>query len=143
MPGVKYAFLDSILMLFGERGYRGGSGSLRGGGSGNGRGTYISYGRESERSRDRGRPNQSSSSRYSPDDVVFESKADAERVIDILCDYIDEYGEASVAAFYGAADISSDDFTDNYWGWRDLSTATVRRTRDGWVIVMPRVVSLK
>lgn len=146
VPGVKYAFLDSLLMLFGERGYRGSGGSIRGGGSG-GRGTYVSYGSysrgDSGRDRETRKTGQSSSSRYSPDDVVFESKEDAERVLDILCDYIEEYGEASVAAFYGAADISSDDFTDNYWGWRDLTRATTRRVRDGWIVVMPKVEYLK
>ena len=140
IPAVKYAFLDSILMLFGERGYRGGRGTARPGTS-----TYTNYGQYSSL-RDgpvNGSDRRGAGVRFDASDIKFETKQDAEQVIDILLDFIAEYGVATVATFYDAAGVTGDGFMDNKWGWRDLSQATTRRVRDGWVCMLPRVVAIQ
>lgn len=140
IPAVKYAFLDSILMLFGERGYRGGRGTARPGVS-----TYTNYGQYSSL-RD-GPVNgpaarRGAGLRFDASDLKFETRQDAEQVIDILIDFISEYGVATVANFYDASGVTGDGFTDNKFGWKDLSQATTRRVRDGWICVMPKVIAL-
>ena len=79
---------------------------------------------------------------YAYNDVVFQTRVDAERVLDVLEEAISEYGLVSVADFYDAAGISSQ-YTDNNYGWTNLSSAKIMPTRDGWTIVLPRAMSLK
>lgn len=76
------------------------------------------------------------------DDISFSSRGEAEDVLSLLIEQIEQYGQATVADLYDAAKLGSE-FTDNDWGWTNLSNARVNRTRDGYVIVLPRPVSLK
>lgn len=81
------------------------------------------------------------SSRHNFDDIVIENRADAEEVLSIMIEAIEQYGTVSVADFYESVGISTD-FTDNKWGWTDLSSAYVSRSRDGYYIHLPRPRSL-
>ena len=71
------------------------------------------------------------------DDIVLDSRGDAERVLDDLLDKLEEYKVATVADLYDAVDISHD-FSHTKYGWYDLSSAYVKRTRDGYVVVLPK-----
>lgn len=71
------------------------------------------------------------------DDIILESRGDAERVLDDLLDKLEEYKVATVADLYDAVDISHD-FSHTKYGWYDLSSAYVKRTRDGYVVVLPK-----
>ncbi len=71
------------------------------------------------------------------DDIIFDSRVDAEEVLDTLLNDIDEYGCVSVADFYSAAGISNQ-WTDNKYGWYSLSNASVVAVRDGYSIRLPR-----
>ncbi len=75
------------------------------------------------------------------EDIVFDSKADAEKVITGLVDMIDSYGQATVADLYDLSGITPEYTMDNY-GWTNLSSATSSRTRDGYVLNLPRAVLL-
>lgn len=76
------------------------------------------------------------------DDIILESKGEAIQVIDILNEAISQYGQATVADLYDAVGKTTN-FTDNSFGWFDLKSARPIRVRDGYLLDLPRPVSLK
>ena len=81
--------------------------------------------------------------RYSVQDLVFNSRAEAETVLDTMISYLRQYdGMVSVADLYDMVGVIGA-YTDHSWGWTDLTTASVRRVPDGYLLVLPRPVSLK
>lgn len=137
------------MMLFGDqRGGRArGSSSIRRDG---GR-TVVNYGAYSSQSpsrvpirgdvRDpRDRPRDISRigrARHDFDEIVLETRGEAEDVLAILVDLTVDYGMASVADLYDAVGITSN-FTDEKYGWTELRNATVSRVRGGYLLNLPR-----
>lgn len=76
------------------------------------------------------------------EDIVFDSRADANRAIEYLCDLIDTYEQASIGDLFDAAGVSGGDYTDRRWGWKSIGSARIVSTRDGYVIDMPKPVPL-
>lgn len=74
---------------------------------------------------------------HSLPEYIFDSRGDAEGVLDDLTMYLDEYGTVSVSDYKGLMGKTGE-FTDDNWGWTNLSNAQVARTRGGWIIDMPR-----
>lgn len=101
--------------------------------------SYRSYyeREDRERDRDRDRGGRSRTSGYSYDDVILETRGEAEDVISRLDELIDVYGMASVADLYDLVGISGQ-HTDNKYGWTDVRTASHVRVRDGYLLKMPR-----
>lgn len=106
--------------------------------------SYVSYRSYYERDKRNDRYNRSSSRRSSNnfDDILFESRSEAEEVLDFIVNLIDEYGLASVADFYDLVGMTSH-YTDQKWGWYNVNTARVVRCRDGYSIRFPRVEELE
>lgn len=136
VPAAKGTISDIIkgsidMMLFGET--RGRRGDRDRGGS------YVQYDRYyKERDRERyGRPRQNVV-RHNFDDIILDSRDEAEDVVSHLVELVDTYGVASVADLYDLVGISSN-FTDNKYGWYNLGGANVSRVRDGYLINLPRV----
>jgi hypothetical protein len=100
--------------------------------------SYRSYYEREESERDRSR---SRDRGYSYDDVILETRAEAEEVIARLDELIDVYGMASVADLYDLVGISGQ-YTDNKYGWTDVRSATHSRVRDGYLLKMPRAKPL-
>lgn len=71
------------------------------------------------------------------DEIVLESRGEAESVLDSLLDIIDRYEVASVADLYELVGIASQ-FTDNKYGWENLSAARVVRVRGGYMLDLPK-----
>ena len=94
--------------------------------------------RDSRESRDASPRNRT---RHTFDDIVLDSRGEAEEVLSHLVDLTIDYGMASVADLYDLVGITSN-FTDNKYGWNDLSTATVSRVRDGYLIDLPKTVPI-
>lgn len=76
------------------------------------------------------------------DDIIFDSRGDAEAVLTTMIDIIDQYEEVSVAALYELANVKNAPHTANKYGWDNLSRAYVDRNRDGYVIKLPRAMPL-
>lgn len=76
------------------------------------------------------------------DDIIFDSRGDAEAVLTTMIDIIDQYEEVSVAALYELANVRNAPHTANKYGWDNLSRAYVDRNRDGYVIKLPRAMPL-
>lgn len=68
------------------------------------------------------------------DEIEFQTRKDATIVLDLMYDHLQNYGTVSVAEFYGWADVKGN-FTDQSYGWRDLTGAGPTRTRNGMYIL--------
>lgn len=79
----------------------------------------------------------SSSSSYSIDDIVFPSRAEAIEVCDRLEFYLDKYGIVAVGDLYGLVGIPTTPI-DHNWGWKTLDQASIRHSRDGYILILPR-----
>lgn len=142
VPNLKDAVAATVnRALFGDgRGYTVGS---RGGNTHRTDYTAYSRGRSNGSSRD---PRRELSPRvktqHNFDEVVFNDRAEADLVLERLMDLIDSYGVATVADFYDLAGISTD-YTDNNWGWERLGSAAIRRTRAGYILDLPRPITIE
>ncbi len=71
------------------------------------------------------------------DDILFDSRGDAEAVLDTMNDIIDRYGTVSVADLYDLAQVPNDNFTMNRYGWTNINGAYAHRVRDGYILKLP------
>lgn len=115
-------------------------GTNRGKRTGDLRADYVSYNRFSDRKYD-DRPRESRTG-YSYDDVVLDTRGEAEEVLDTMCSVIDEYGMVSVMDLYDLVGITGQ-YTDNKYGWKNLRNAEPVRTRDGYMLKLPRAIPLQ
>ena len=77
------------------------------------------------------------------DNIVFENRGDAEAVLTSMEDILDQFGSVSVADLYELADVPAPNYTMNNYGWTSLVNAQVLRCRDGYILKMPKITSLK
>ncbi len=70
-------------------------------------------------------------------ELVLESRAEGDMILETLGDLIEQYGHAKVSDMYSLAGISGS-FTDEKYGWFDLTGASVRRHHGGYLLAMPR-----
>lgn len=133
VPGIKNALAEVVsILLFGETGHTGGKKS----------GSKISYQRYyDERRDDRRDRSRRTSTGYEFDDIIIESRGEADMVLEQLEEIIATYGVASVAELYDLVGISGR-FTDNKYGWTDLRNAKVVRGRDGYILQLPRALPI-
>ena len=135
IPAAKKAISDIVrdgidMILYGDtRGRRGGSSSGA---------SYVSYRSYSDRDR---RDDRRESSRtrvgYDYDDVILESRVEAEEVLQRMDELIETYGIVSVADLYDLVGKSCN-YTDNKYGWINIRNAEPVRVRDGYLLKMPK-----
>lgn len=105
---------------------------------------YVSYNRYSMQNR-MSSPQRVMSrqarSRHDFDEIILESRTEAEEVIDRLYEVISRYESATVADLYQLVGLSSS-HTDYKWGWTDIRGAGVTRSRDGYVLDLPEPIPL-
>lgn len=137
VPGIKNAIADVVsIMLFGEAGRLG-----RGGRGDRSKISYQKYYRDDrDDRRDYSRPRSAAGFDY--DDILFETRGDADLVLDQLESAIANYGIASVADLYDLAGITCRSYTANKYGWTDIRSAKVVRVRDGYILQLPRTVQI-
>lgn len=109
--------------------------------------SYVNYGSYSDHRPRRDRYSNSAadrkprSVRMSFDDVIFDNRQEAENVLSVMIDHLDEYDEVTVADFYDLIGFDSN-YTDRDWGWDNLGSSYVDRVRNGYVIRFPRPIGL-
>lgn len=149
IPAAKAMISDMVsggieMLLFGDR-----SRSSRKSSYGYGRG-YTGYGafsRSYERDKiqdPRDRPREMSRTgraRHDFDEIILETRGEAEEVLALLADLTIDYNQATVADLYDLVGITSD-YTDRKYGWYDLKGAEPRRVREGYLLDLPRPVAL-
>ena len=103
----------------------------------------VSYNRiyDSKINNDRFARDSSPSLRYSYDDIILESRGEAEDVITRMEEIIEEYGFVRVADLYDLVGITGD-YTDNKYGWTSIRSAEPVRVRNGYMLRLPRAVPL-
>jgi len=75
------------------------------------------------------------------DDIIIDTRVEAEEVIDHLFNLVQKYDQATVANLYDLVGITSA-YTDNKWGWTDLSGTDIRRVREGYLLKLPHPEAL-
>lgn len=108
---------------------------------------YTNYNRFSGRGNN---PIGRSSGEYKPnasirtrefDDIVVETRHEAEAVLDQMYEMLDQYEMVRVADLYAMLGWSST-HTDQKWGWEDLQGSSVKMVRGGYLLILPKPVSL-
>ena len=133
IPAAKKAISDIVrdgidMILYGDtRSGRSSSGA-----------SYVSYRSYSDRDR-RDTRRESSRTRvgYDYDDIILESRVEAEEVLRRMDELIETYGIVSVADLYDLVGKSCN-YTDNKYGWINIRNAEPVRVRDGYLLKMPK-----
>lgn len=99
--------------------------------------SYTKYYRDRERDYDRGTRTRTRG--YDYDDIILDTRREAEEVLDRMDDLLDTYGVVSVADLYDLVGISGN-YTDNKYGWTNLRNADVQRVRDGYLLKLPKAL---
>lgn len=99
--------------------------------------SYKSYYDDDRRERNRRNLDRAHRARHDFDEVIFETRGDAERTLSRLIDIVEEYDEVTVADFYDFVDIEPN-YTDRNWGWTNLRGTAVVRVPSGYIIDFPR-----
>ena len=81
------------------------------------------------------------SSNYSYDDIILNSRGEAEDVLVRMDELMETYGLVRVADLYDLVGITGN-YTDNKYGWTNIRNAEIVRVRDGYMIKMPRAVPI-
>lgn len=72
------------------------------------------------------------------DIIEFDTRYEAKEVLDKMKELLEEYGLCSVADYYSAASVDHN-FTDEKFGWTNLSNASITRRRNGkYAILLPK-----
>ncbi len=70
------------------------------------------------------------------DPIFFEHREDAQHILGRMMEYVAEFGVATVLDVHSLAGLESN-FTQQGWGWDDLSGTRVHFSREGYVIDFP------
>ena len=102
---------------------------------------HTNYSRISTDRKTGGRPSTQTRNRQNFDDLIFETRGEAQIVLDELKNAIDTYGCVTVLDAY---DLCGQDapYTSDKYGWMDLENAYIERNRQGYVIRFPRAVPI-
>lgn len=139
VPAIKKAVSDIVtngidMILYGETGRTKSSSSAS-------KVSYRNYYDRSSEHRTEKAP-YSSRSGCDYDDLIFETRGDAESVLDAMHDVISQYGVVSIADLYDLANVSTDNYTANKYGWSDIRGCKPVRVRDGYVLKLPRALPI-
>lgn len=77
------------------------------------------------------------------DRIRFKSKMDADMVLDAMDDIISRWGIVKVSDFYELAEMSTDNYLVNDYGWDNIRGAEVIAVPGGFIIKMPRAKPIK
>ena len=76
------------------------------------------------------------------DDVILDTRMEAEEVLKRMNEVIQIYGMVSVADLYDLIGRTGP-YTKHNYGWSDLSTAKASPCREGYILIFPKVMPLK
>jgi hypothetical protein len=138
IPGAKAILVNSVAngaerMVYGDR---------RRGTSSSGQGSRISYSGISKTMLG-GSPLRNApsiergprSGRRTQDDVIIPSRKEAEEILELMIDIIDNYEQVSVADYNEMVDQPYNPHTDQKWGWTYLGDVQILQVRGGGYII--------
>lgn len=128
LPKSKDLLFDTFeTMIYGTSGRR----NVRSSG-----GTKISYNKHYDRET-HNRPLYGRMSNFE-DSIIFESRFDAESVLDEMYDILEKYNEVSVNDLYELAGVRNDNYNYSKYGWDSLTGSRVVVVRGGYSLKLPR-----
>ena len=142
IPSIKETVSESVskgldMMLFGDaRQYDSGKKSNS---------PYISYNNYSNNRKEQRREPSRDLERKNYSDyetLIFKDRGKAEACIRDMTDILYDYKEVTVADLYSILEMTGQ-FTDNYYGWTNLSTAKAVRVRGGYILDLPKPIHLE
>jgi len=71
------------------------------------------------------------------DEVILETRGEAEKVLDGLGLILEQYDVVSVSELYELLGETGS-YTDDKWGWYDLRGSSVSRVREGYLLNLPK-----
>lgn len=80
-------------------------------------------------------------SSYIYNDIILSSRGEAEEVLNQMNEIIGTYGVVSVADLCEIVGVTGE-FTDNKYGWSDIRDAYVERSKDGYMLKLPRALPI-
>lgn len=76
-------------------------------------------------------------------DIVFQTREDAETALSSMEDVIKQYGVISLADVYDIVGRVAPSYATNKYGWKSLENAKVVRCREGYFIEVPKATEIK
>lgn len=137
IPSTKEAFVDAV-----QQGIRQlvlGESSRQRNAPVSGPSGYVSYNRYAMGQGQQRAPrtlSQRGRARHDFDEIVLETRQEAEDAIDRMFDLVGQYGSATVSDLYELVGIQST-HADQKWGWEELRGAGVSRVRGGYLLDLP------
>lgn len=74
-------------------------------------------------------------------DIIFETRSDAETVLWKMEEMLDTFQNVSIGDMFDLSGVSGN-YTDFKYGWTDLRGAKVERVRDGYIIDLPKATNI-
>lgn len=71
------------------------------------------------------------------EEIILQTRVEAEETLDRMIDLVERYEHASVADLYELVGVTAS-YTDQKYGWLDLRNASISRVRDGYLLNLPR-----
>lgn len=136
VPAIKNTIEDIItngtrMLLRGEIGIRKGSSTA----------SSISYNRYYDQKRYGDSNSVQTRSGYSYNEIILETRGEAEEILTRMDELIDTYGLVRVADLYDLVGVSGN-YTDNKYGWTNIRNAKIVRVRDGYMIELPKALPI-
>lgn len=78
---------------------------------------------------------------YNYDDIILQTRGEAEEVLSRMDEIIDTYGVVSVSDLYDLVGVTGN-YTDNKYGWTNIRNAKPIRVRDGYMLDLPKVLPI-
>lgn len=140
VPAIKKAIYDIVtngidMFLYGGTGKNKSS-------SNSGKVSYRNYyDQKNNCSSYRGSENTVSRNAFDYDDLVFDTRGEAEAAKQQMYDIVAHYGIVTVADLYEMANQSAP-YTAQKYGWMDVSGTETVRVRDGYKLKLPRAIPI-
>ena len=136
VPAIKNTIEDIItngtrMLLRGEIGVRKGSSTA----------SSISYNRYYDQKRYGESNSVQTRTGYSYNEIILETRGEAEEILTRMDELIDTYGLVRVADLYDLVGVSGN-YTDNKYVWTNIRNAKIVRVRDGYMIELPKALPI-
>lgn len=133
IPGIKDLAINTLsMMLWGEAGHGRRSSST---------GSRMSYQNYYNKGKNERKETASVRTRFDYNDIIFETRGDAELVLTELDELMDSYEVVSIQDLYSAAGLDCP-YTYSNYGWTNIRSAAVIRVNDGYMIKLPKAKPL-
>jgi len=98
--------------------------------------TYVNYSKPTQTNVQRNKAS------HDFDDIAFGTRREAEEMLNELVRKCRKEGEVSVGDLYDLVGMHAE-YTDRQYGWYNLSLASIKPCKEGYMMVLPKTVHLR